>query len=670
MRHRVAALITGKRSAWAVIVLGLVLIGVVMSLGAGTRQATPTDSLPRGYDSTAAAELREQLPEQDGTQALVLFTADEGTIDKAELPELAKAAGLGEDATVVPSEDGTAAITFVPIETTDSPKIRDAVRDLRADLGERTPDGITAEVTGPAGITADLAAVFDGADTRLLLSTASIVAVLLILTYRSPVLWIIPLTVIGVGDRTATVAATQILERLGMTWDDSTTGILSVLVFGAGTNYALLLMSRYRDALRVTEDRREALTEALAKTFEPVLASATTVVVGVLCLLLSLTPGTRGLGLASAIGIVIAVLSALVMLPAVLSLFGRWVFWPKVPHAGETTLSDGRSLWRRIGDAVARRPSVFVGGAVVLLAVMSAGVFSVRLGLPQSEQFLDKPEAIVAAERLAESFPAGSSDPAVIVTRADPTEVTKVAEGVDGIESVRPGASGDGVSELQAVLPGQPDSQEAEDAVVALRAAIADADLADTHVGGTTAEAVDVGDGAQRDRLLILPLILGLVLVALIALLRSLVAPLVLIATVMATNFAAIGVSWWIFTKVFGFSALDQITVLYAFLFLVALGVDYNIFLVTRAKEETREHGTREGMLRALAATGGVITSAGILLAAVFAVLGVLPLVVLAQIGVIICIGVLLDTLLVRTVVVPAITLLLGDRFWWPRKVS
>ncbi|WP_225985091.1 MMPL family transporter, partial [Janibacter melonis] len=470
--------------------------------------------------------------------------------------------------------------------------------------------------------------------------------------------------------RTATVAATQVLERLGMTWDDSTTGILSVLVFGAGTNYALLLMSRYRDALRVTEDRREALTEALAKTFEPVLASATTVVVGVLCLLLSLTPGTRGLGLASAIGIVIAVLSALVLLPAVLSLFGRWVFWPKVPHAGETTLSDGRSLWRRIGDAVARRPSVFVGGAVVLLAVMSAGVFSVRLGLPQSEQFLDKPEAIVAAERLAESFPAGSSDPAVIVTRADPAEVTKVAEGVDGIESVRPGASGDGVSELQAVLPGQPDSQEAEDAVVALRAAIADADLTDTYVGGTTAEAVDVGDGAQRDRLLILPLILGLVLVALIALLRSLVAPLVLITTVMATNFAAIGVSWWIFTKVFGFSALDQITVLYAFLFLVALGVDYNIFLVTRAKEETREHGTREGMLRALAATGGVITSAGILLAAVFAVLGVLPLVVLAQIGVIICIGVLLDTLLVRTVVVPAITLLLGDRFWWPRKVS
>lgn len=670
MRHRVAALITGRRSAWAVIVLGLVLIGFVMSLGAGTRQATPTDSLPRGYDSTAAAELREQLPEQDGTQALVLFTADDGTIDKAELPELAKAAGLGEDATVVPSEDGTAAITFVPIETTDSPKIRDAVRDLRAELDERTPEGITAEVTGPAGITADLAAVFDGADTRLLLSTASIVAVLLILTYRSPVLWIIPLTVIGAGDRTATVAATQVLERLGMTWDDSTTGILSVLVFGAGTNYALLLMSRYRDALRVTEDRREALTEALAKTFEPVLASATTVVVGVLCLLLSLTPGTRGLGLASAIGIVIAVLSALVLLPAVLSLFGRWIFWPKVPHAGETTLSDGRSLWRRIGDAVARRPSVFVGGAVVLLVAMSAGIFSVRLGLPQSEQFLDKPEAIVAAERLAESFPAGSSDPAVIVTKADPKEVTTVAEGVDGIESVRPGASGDGVSELQAVLPGQPDSQEAEDAVVALRAAIADADLTDTYVGGTTAEAVDVGDGAQRDRLIILPLILGLVLVALVALLRSLVAPLVLITTVMATNFAAIGVSWWIFTKIFGFTALDQITVLYAFLFLVALGVDYNIFLVTRAKEETREHGTREGMLRALAATGGVITSAGILLAAVFAVLGVLPLVVLAQIGVIICIGVLLDTLLVRTVVVPAITLMLGDRFWWPRRVS
>ena len=665
MADRIAAFLTGRKSAWAVLLLGLVLAGLIFGMGQAERSVSPTDSLPEGSDSAVAAQLRDELPDEESVGALILFTADEGEIDKRQLPALAQATGM-PDAQVIPSEDGTAAIAFVPIDETSNVGIRDAVRDLRADLDEAAPDGITAQVTGPAGVQADLSAVFEGANFRLLAVTASVVAVLLILTYRSPILWLIPLTVIGIGDRVATLFATQVLERTGTAWDDSTTGILSVLVFGAGTNYALLLMSRYRDELRTHEDRRVALTRATARTFEPVLASATTVVVGVLCLLLSLTPGTRGLGLASAVGIIVAAISALVVLPAALSLFGRWVFWPKTPKAGDTTLSDGTSLWRRIGDNVAARPKTFVAGAAAFLLLLSLGAGFVKLGLPQSEQFLQKPEAIAAAERLSESFPAGASDPAVIMTKGDPQAVVAAAQSVDGVDSARPAAEGDGLTEVTAVLADAPDSDEAEVTVASLRDALSD--IPETYVGGTTAEAIDVGEGAQRDRLLILPLILGLVFLALVLIFRSLVAPIILVTAVLATNVAAIGVSWWLFTKVFGFSALDQTTILYAFLFLVALGVDYTIFLVSRAKEEAPGHGTREGMLRALAATGGVITSAGILLAAVFAVLGVLPLVVLAQVGVIICIGVLLDTLLVRTVVVPAIALVLDDTFWWPRK--
>jgi putative drug exporter of the RND superfamily len=301
-----------------------------------------------------------------------------------------------------------------------------------------------------------------------------------------------------------------------------------------------------------------------------------------------------------------------------------------------------------------------------VLAVLAAGIAFIDTGLKSSDQFLQKPEAISASERLAQSFPAGSADPAIIVTTADPEAVISAATGVNGIAGARLVNEGNGVAEINAIIEAAPGSEEAADTVVALRAALVS--VPESHVAGTEAVALDQAEASTRDRFVIFPLVLTLVLFALIVLLRSIVAPLVLVSTVVATYLASIGASWWIFTKVFGFTALDDSAPLFAFVFLVALGVDYNIFLVTRAREEARGHGSREGMLRGLAATGGVITSAGILLAAVFAVLGVLPLVVLAQIGVIICIGVLLDTLVVRTLLVPAIAVVLGDRFWWPRK--
>ncbi|MFM6850415.1 MAG: MMPL family transporter, partial [Terrabacter sp.] len=412
--------------------------------------------------------------------------------------------------------------------------------------------------------------------------------------------------------------------------------------------------------------RREAMSLALRRTAEAVLSSAVTVVVGLLTLALSLFPATRGLGVACAVGVVVAAAFVLVVLPATLVCFGRWVFWPKVPHVGEDALADGHSLWRRVGDRVAARPKRVIGVTLVLLAAMAAGLFAVDTGLKQSDQFLQKPEAIAAGERLAESFPAGSADPAVVVTTGDAERVRTAAAGVNGVASARVVNSGDGVTEVDAVISAAPGTEEATQAVRALRAAVAP--IAETHVGGTEAVALDQAEASSRDRFVILPLVLGLVLLALGLLLRSIVAPIVLVTTVVATYLASVGASWWIFTRVFGFSALDDSAPLFAFVFLVALGVDYNIFLVTRAREESRTHGSRAGMLRGLAATGGVITSAGILLAAVFAVLGVLPLVVLAQIGVIICIGVLLDTLVVRTLLVPAIGIVLGDRFWWPRR--
>jgi RND superfamily putative drug exporter len=679
--------------ATAVALLAVVLSGLIIGvIGQADRTPTATDSLPDGYDSTTVAELGEGFGSSDSSLAIVVFTADEGelapsTVERDLTPllgEVAATAGAGQaegedgqggggppdgQQALQVSEDGTAALGVVPLGVEGATETADLVAEIRDLVDEGVPDGVTAQVTGPAAIEADLAGVFEGADFRLLAATAAIVALLLIVTYRSPVLWVVPLLVVGLADQVAAASATHVLATFGVAWDESTIGILSVLVFGAGTDYALLLISRYRDELRVGEDRYAAMATAVRGTFEAVLASATTVTLGLLTLLLSVVPTTRGLGLACAVGVVIAATYVLVVLPCALVLLGRWVFWPMVPRVGQAPLVESRtSAWRRLGETVARRPRGFALAAVGLVAVLGVSVTQVEQGLPVSEQFLDTPESIAAADRIAESFPAGTVDPAVVVTGADPAEVTAEIEDLDDVQSVRPTGTDGDLTRLAVVLDVRSGSEEAQQAVMDLRDRLTD--LPDTWVGGTEAESVDEQAAAERDRALLMPLILGLVIIGLVLLLRSVVTPLLLVATVVGTFFAALGTSWWIYTGVFGFSAMDVGVPLLAFLFLVALGVDYNIFLITRALEESRDHGAREGMLRGLTATGGVITSAGILLAAVFAVLGVLPLVVLAQLGIVIFVGVLLDTLLVRTVLVPALSLWLGRRFWWPRRVG
>jgi RND superfamily putative drug exporter len=695
--HRIPAparAIAGPRLAWLVALVPLLMaLAVIAFLPEGERERSALDNLPAGADSTLAVDLAEQLPEDDGQVAIVLWTAESGELDESVRGQLTEqgvallsaaaseggegrggapggppGGGEGQQSPVVVAEDGTAAFVAVPVTSTSASDNIDRVEELREQLRSEAPDGVEVQVTGPAGIQADLGKVFEGADVRLLFATVAVVALLLIITYRSPVLWLVPLVVVLIADRLSQVVATNVLELTGFAWDESTLGILAVLVFGAGTDYALLLISRYRDELKTTESRHEAMAHALARTTEAVLSSATTVVLGLLTLLLSAIPTTRGLGVACAVGVVIAAAFALVVLPAALVLFGRWVFWPRVPHVGDTVLVESNSLWHRVGAAVAARPRTFVVGTVAALAVLATGTLSITTGLDPADQFLQRPEAISAAERLGESFPAGTSDPVQVVTRDAPEQVLAAVEGVAGVDSARISTTGDGIARIDAVPDAQPGSDAAQEVVLDVRDAVGDFD--DTHVGGGDAESIDAADYAAQDRLLILPLILLLVLGALVLLLRSVVAPLLLVATVLATYAASMGASWWLFQSVFGFPAMDTGVPLLAFLFLVALGVDYNIFLVTRAREEAREHGTRTGMLRALTATGGVITSAGILLAAVFAVLGVLPLVVLAQLGAIIFVGVLLDTLVVRTVLVPALALTLGEKFWWPRKVG
>lgn len=665
----IPGVILARRRSWLVALLFILVAGgIIGGLKEATKPTSATGALPRGADSTRVVELLEGFPQQQGSTAVVLFSADSGSLAPDVVNALRATPALAKGAPLTVSQDGTAALGVVPIADTSNAGISAAIKALRAEVRAAAPAGVTAQVTGPAAIQADLGAVFEGADTRLLLATASVVALLLLITYRSPILWLVPLIVVGIADRLAAVLATQVLKATGQVWDESVVGILSVLVFGAGTDYALLLISRYRDELRREPDRYAAMRAALRHTGEAVLLSATTVVLGVLTLLLSAFPGTRALGLASAVGIVVAAGYALLVLPAVLVLFGRWIFWPLVPRVGQVSSADSRSFWRRVGDQVAARPAAFVAGTLVLLAVLAGGLTQIRSGLAPTDQFLQKPEAIAASERLARSFPAGSSDPLVVLTPGDPAAVVTALGTVASVSSARPGPASGGLTEVAVVLRPAPGSDAARQAVRDVRSALTG--IPDVLVGGTEAKGVDAADAAGHDRVVIFPLILGLVLLSLLVLLRSVVAPVILVLTVVATYLAALGASWWIFTKVFGFTALDVTAPLYTFLFLVALGVDYNIFLVTRAREEASQNGSRAGMLRALAATGGVITSAGILLAAVFAVLGVLPLVVLAQIGVIICVGVLLDTLVVRTVLVPALAILLGDRFWWPRKVG
>ncbi|GAB3285015.1 MMPL family transporter [Kineosporia babensis] len=674
--------LVGPKLSWIVVLLAIVFSGVALSAPIAAEESdNGVANVAADAESRQAADLRDEMGGSDVVPAIVVIdrngqplTEDDQNVIKSFGQMLQEYSVGGVPVFQQPSEDGEAALIGVPLSAEASnDELVEIVGQMREKLDAGLTEGLRAQVTGGPAFTVDLAGVFDGADTRLLMFTAIVVAVLLLLTYRSPWLWLVPLAVVGIADQVAITVVAIGTKILPFTTDGASVGITSVLVFGAGTNYALLLIARYREELRRHENRYDAMKIAVDRAAPAILASSGTVVLALLCLGFAESPSSRNIGLGGALGIITAVVYALFVLPAAMTVPGRALFWPFIPKAGQDA-GPRAGAWWRVAEFVTKRPVVVGAAAVVFLAVLMIPLTGLRTGLSQTEQFRATPESVTGQETLGEHFAAGVSQPTIVVTSSDKAEqVLAAVKSVEGVRSAELGAEGDGRTVVEAVLGAAPATDEAFDVITDIRAAASEVDRG-ALVGGTDAEALDGDRSADRDRWLIIPLVLAVVLAVLLALLRSVVAAILLVTTVVATYAAAMGAAWVVFTQVFDFPALDLTVPLLAFLFLVALGVDYNIFLTTRAKEEA-EQATDDDVSRgpisvALAVTGGVITSAGVLLAAVFAVLGVLPLIVLTQIGVIVGIGVLLDTLVVRTVLVPAMVTLLGRWFWWPGHLS
>ncbi|MCS6711783.1 MMPL family transporter [Brachybacterium sp. EF45031] len=631
------------------------------------------DALPSTAESVRAQEVADRLPSSDEETLLVVVTRQDGAAltpqDARVLQQLRTelATPGSRPPPPMPSEDGRADLVLASQRADLSDEQADeAVAALRHRVDTVLQGtGLTAQVTGGPAVAADIRGAFAGADFRLLAVTIAVVAVLLLATYRSPVLWLLPLLVVATADAVAGNLADTLGERFSLAFD---AGVISVLVFGVGTNYALLLISRYREELRRTEDRREALRRAWAGSVPAILASNLTVVLALLCLGVAVMPATRGLGIASAAGLLVALLAVLGPLTALLAVTGRWVFWPFVPRPGQTrTAAPERTGFGHIAQSVVRRPLLAALASLAVLGVLTSGLLGTRVGLAQDEQFATPSPAQVGFQNIVEHYGAGQSAPhQVAVPTASAEQMVTRLEQVPGIASVTStGRTADGWSVLSATGTALPESPQATTEVAALRAAARSVDD-QALVGGTSARAVDVRADSRRDLVVIAPMVLAVVLVVLVLLLRAVVAPLILLAVNLLSAVAAIGLGLWVGRTVFDIPALDVTVPLLAFLFLVALGVDYTIFLVHRARQESALLGVRQGMVRAVGATGVVITSAGVVLAAVFAALGVLPLVVLGQLGLIVGLGVLLDTLLVRTALVPALFALVGDRMWWP----
>ncbi|OIJ26754.1 MMPL family transporter [Nocardioides luteus] len=671
---RLAHLTTNKATAWVVLAITVVLTGAVMVVGSslGSASSAP-DPLPADAESARVAELQQRFPGGDVLPAVAVVERAGGLSaeDRAWAAEASQrwAEITGNEVSPpIPASDGEALIVAIDVDAeVTGLDLTELVGDLRETVDADRPDGLTVQLTGGAAFAADISSAFEGADLRLLLVTAAVVALLLILTYRSPVLWLVPLIVVAVADRTAAVVTQIVADQTGSGLDGSTSGITSVLVFGAGTNYALLLVSRYREELRRHPHHRDALAAAVRGSGEAIVASNLTVVLALLVLVLSVAPNSRSLGVSAAIGLLVALLFALFALPAALSLFGRGLFWPFVPRDGDDEKSrDG--VWFRIARAVVSRPGVVLAVAAVILGVLASGLLGVKVGLSQTDQFRVQAESVDGLETLSKHFPPGSSDPVTILVPADEADaVLAQVNRTDGVDSARPsGESGD-LTKITATLDAAPATPESIETIETLRSELAGSGAL---VGGSVAKDLDSRNGAERDLMVIVPLILLVVLLVLFVVLRSIVTPLVLVTISVIATLAALGLGTWMSAHVFGFPALDVSTPIYAFLFLVALGIDYTVFLVLRAREEAAEHDTVDAMVMAVGLTGGVITSAGIVLAAVFAVLGVLPLITLTQVGLIVGLGILLDTFLVRTVVVPAVFALVGDRIWWPAGIA
>ncbi|MGB0120285.1 MAG: MMPL family transporter [Solirubrobacterales bacterium] len=673
-------LVTDHRLKVIPLVAGVFISVLFLSFGGSPATTSdPTFGLPENAESTEAVRLQQNLPESGEAPAIVVYSRPDGKLNAADRKEINRDrkafAGIALGKAVGPpvySPGDEAAIVSVPLKSVPeggggegSDRLGIEVNEIRDVAGQGLPDGAVAEVTGPAAFQVDLSEVFEGADTRLLMATAAIVALLLLITYRSPWLWLVPLTVIALADQVVLALLSILSRNTGLEIDGATTGIVSVLVFGAGTNYALLLVARYREELRRHEERHRAMRAALVHAAPAILASSGTVALSLATLYFAELPFDRNIGVAGSIGIITAVVFVLGMLPPALLLFGRKLFWPVVPRYGDDDPSR-TGPWSKLGEAVTARAVTVTLVSVMFLVVLALGNTGGDVGLSQTEQLRDRPDSVAGQETLARTFGAGTGEPAaVIVPAAEASAARQVSAATDGVAAARPGPTGGGVAQIDVQLQDAPGSDGALATIENLRTDL-DQVSKEALVGGQDASDLDKREAAANDRLLVVPLVLAVVLLILLLLLRSVVAAVLLTLTNVLSWAAALGAATWAFDHIFGFPGIDLSVPLLSFLFLVALGVDYNIFLITRAREEAKTESTRRSIVTALATTGGVITSAGILLAAVFTVLGVLPIITLTQLGIIVGFGILLDTLLVRTVLVPAMVTLVGDRFWWP----
>jgi len=667
--------------------------------------------LPKGAEATLAADEIKKFSSQDSFNfpALVLFEGSSTPATVAAINErvlkvgdltlsgtsakIADYLAPGQAISVFPSQDGKALLANIPLDgnsisevlPNDKPALPAIIEALRADIAPISKaNGFVPYVTGPAGLLGDLFGAFGTLDSSLLLTTLGVVAVILIVVYRSPVLWIIPLLSSLFALSTAGGIVYLLAKNNIIDVDGQSQGILSVLVIGAATDYALLLIARYREELHFTDNRFEAMRAAYKGVWEPILASGSTVAISLLILLFSQLTNTAGLGPIGAIGIVCSMITILTLLPALLLIFGRWIFWPRIPkNDGDDHVMTG--LWSKIANSIGRNPrKAWVITGVILLGFAGASTTLKADGIGTVDTFTGNPESVVGQKLLVTHFPGGEGDPTQIVVAVDKlAAVTAAVKGAPGVTDVVPMLDGmalpgqpqpemkvvNGRAILNVTLDKAPDSVEAGNDIPKIRE-VAHAADSTSLVGGTSAVYYDVRSANNRDNRTIIPIILFVITIILGLLLRSILSAVVLLGTVVLSYFATLGVCALVFNHIFGFAGGDNSFPLFAFIFLVALGIDYNIFLMTRVREESGKIGTRAGVVKGVTVTGAVITSAGIVLAATFAVLGLLPLVPLAELGFAVGFGVLLDTIVVRSILVPALVHEIGPKIWWPSKLQ
>jgi RND superfamily putative drug exporter len=680
----IASLPAGRWTKWVVLGFWVLVFAVAGPLAGKLNSAQQNDSsawLPNNAESTQVVELAKRFAPSDIFPALVVYERPDGPItpaDQAKAAADARHFATIQDVTgkvigPVPAKDGRALQVIVPIRVAEegngweelAPRIEEMRSIAQADTG-----GLGVYVTGPAGYFADFSKVFSGFDSTLLYITAAIVIVILLLTYRSPVLWLLPLTTVFVALTAAQAVIYLLAKNAGLTVNAQSAFILTVLVFGAGTDYALLLTARYREELRRHADRHEAMAVALGRAAPAIIASGATVILSLLCLLVAELNSTKSLGPVMAIGVAVGLCAMLTLLPALLVIFGRWVFWPRRPTLGSPEPTE-HGVWARIGQRMARRPRLVWVVTAVVLGALALGVTQLEAnGLQSKDSFRTKPEAVTGEAVLARHFAAGEGNPVQVIGNADAApQLQEAVAATPGVTAVTRPQVRDGYAYLEGTLISSADSQAGFDTVDRLRDRVHAIAGADAKVGGGSAVNLDIQRATRHDRNLVVPLVLLVVLVILSVVLRAIIAPLLLVVTVVLSFAAALGVSALAFDHLFGFAGSDPAFPLWTFVFLVALGTDYNIFLMTRVHEEAKHHGTRRGALIGLAATGGVITSAGIVLAGTFAALGTLPLVFITEIGFAVAFGVLLDTFVVRSVLVTALNLDVGRWIWWPSRL-